>query len=93
MALGDGFAPIIGKSIKSKKIYGDKTLAGTLTVIIISIIVLVVFDKIFGINYKIYEIIVISIWSGLLEVLGKKGLDNLSLPLGIALISWWFGVI
>ena len=93
MALGDGFAPIIGKSIKSKKIYGDKTLAGTLTVIIISIIVLVVFDKIFGINYKIYEIIVISIWSGLLEVLSKKGLDNLSLPLGIALISWWFGVI
>lgn len=93
MAFGDGFAPLIGKSIKSKKIYGDKTLAGTITVFLISIIVVIVFDKIFGINYKIYEIIIIGIWSGLLEILGKKGIDNLSLPLGIALISWWFGVM
>ncbi len=93
MGIGDGLAPIIGQNIKSINIYKDKTLAGTLTVVIVALIVVIVFNNIFKINYEIWKIILISIMSGLLEIIGKKGLDNLSLPVGIAFISWALGVI
>lgn len=93
MAFGDGLAPVVGKNIKSINIYNDKTLAGSLTVVIISLIIVLIFNNIFGLNYNIWKIIVISLVSGFLEILGKKGLDNLTLPLGVALISFVLGVI
>ncbi len=93
MAFGDGLAPVVGKNIKSINIYNDKTLAGSLTVVIISLIIVLIFNNIFGLNYNIWKIIVISLVSGFLEILGKKGLDNLTLPLGVALTSFVLGVI
>ena len=93
MAFGDGFAPIIGKNIKGIKIYKDKTLAGSITVMIISLIVILIFNQLFSLNYNIWKIGLISIVSVFLEIIGKKGLDNLSLPLGVALVSFLLGVI
>jgi len=93
MAFGDGIAPITGKYLKSKKIYQDKTLFGSLTVFILSIVVVCIFNHIFKINYSIIKIILIGIFSTVLEIIGKKGLDNLSLPLGSSLISYLLGVI
>lgn len=93
MSLGDGLAPIVGKNIKSREIYNGKTLAGSLTVIIVSLIVVIVFNKLFNLNYEIWKIIVIGLVSFGLELIGKKGLDNISLPLGVALVSFGLGVI
>lgn len=93
MALGDGIAPIISSFIKSKKIYNDKTLAGSITVLIVSIIVGCIFNQFFILNFKIWEIIIIGIISSLLELLGKKGIDNLTLPLGVSIVSFVLGVI
>ena len=93
MSLGDGLASIVGKNIKSREIYNGKTLAGSLTVIIVSLIVVIVFNKLFNLNYEIWKIIVIGLVSFGLELIGKKGLDNISLPLGVALVSFGLGVI
>ncbi len=93
MAFGDGFAPIVSHYIKSMKIYKDKTLVGSLTVFIISIIVVLIFNKIFSLNYEYFKIILIGIISLLLELIGRKGIDNLLLPLGVSIISYLLGVI
>lgn len=93
MGLGDGLAPIFAGLIKSKKIYKDKTLTGSLTVFVVSLIVVIVFNILFGLDLHIGKIIIISGCSLILELFGKKGLDNLTLPIGVALVSWILGVI
>lgn len=91
MGLGDGFAPIIAEKIKSKKIYKDKTLSGSLTVFIISILITLAFNSMFVIGYSISDILIIGVGSFVLELIGIKGLDNLYLPLGIAFLSFSLG--
>ncbi len=93
MAFGDGLAPLIGKNIKSKKIYKNKTFAGSLTVLFIASIVVIIFNQVFSLNLNIWKILIISLTSLGLEIIGEKGLDNLYLPLGVSLISLGLGVI
>ena len=93
MAFGDGLAPIVGNMIKSKRIYGDKTLSGSLTVFSLSIVIVVIFNSLFNLDLNVLKIIIIGLVSLGLELIVKKGLDNLSLPLGVALVSFGLGVI
>ena len=92
MAFGDGLAPIISKYIKSKKIYKDKTIVGTFTVFLVSIIVMLIFNGIFNLNYSMIEIGIVGIISSILELIGIKGLDNLYLPLGVSIVVYLLGV-
>ena len=92
MAFGDGFAEIIGH-LSNKRIYKNKTLLGSLTLFIISIIVLIIFNNIFSLNYGIITILIIALVSALIECISNKGLDNLTLPLVSSLISYLLGVI
>ena len=91
MAFADGAAPIIGKYIKSPKIYKDKTLNGSLTVFGVAVVVCVIFNVIFNIGYSVFDIIIIGISSFILELIGVKGFDNITLPLGVAFISYLLG--
>jgi phytol kinase len=93
MAFADGLAPIIANKIKSKKIYNDKTISGSIGIMIISLIVILIFNILFKMNFSLIEMITISILSGILELLGKKGTDNLLLPLGLSLITYVMEVI
>ena len=93
LGFGDGFAALFGQMIKSPKIYKDKTLIGTLTVFIMSILVMLVFNYIFGINFSIIKIIIVGIVASLLELFGTKGIDDLYLPLGVSGLVYLLGVI
>lgn len=93
MAFGDGLAPIIGNAIKSKKIFNNKTLSGTVTVFIVSIIVCIVFNVIFNLQFSLLDYLIISFVSTILELIGVNGYDNLSLPLGVSLLTYVLGVI
>lgn len=93
MAFGDGLAPLIAGYLKSMKIYNNKTLVGTLTVFIISIVVVILFNQIFTLNMDLFSIILIGVVSSLLELIGINGYDNLYLPLGVSLFSFILGVI
>ena len=93
MAFGDGLAPLIAGYLKSMKIYNNKTLVGTLTVFIISIIVVIIFNQIFTLNMDLFSIILIGVVSSLLELIGINGYDNLYLPLGVSLFSFILGVV
>lgn len=93
MAFGDGFAPLVAGYLKSRKIYNHKTISGTLTVFIFSIMVAIIFNEIFVMNLNVFKIFIIGVASSLLELLGKRGLDNLYLPLGVSLLTYFLEVI
>ncbi len=93
MAFGDGLAPIVARYLKSKIVYNNKTLAGTITVFLVSIIVTLIFNYIFSLNLNILFIILIGGFSSILELIGINGYDNLYLPLGVSIFSFILGVI
>lgn len=86
MALGDGIAPIIASKFKSKVIYNNKTIFGTLTVFVISVIITIIFNLYFELDFNILNILLIGLSASILELIGTKGLDNLTLPLGLFII-------
>jgi len=92
MAFGDGLAPITSKYIKSKKIYTNKTIVGSLTVLFVSILVMFIFNGIFNLNYSMIDIGIVSLTACILELIGIKGLDNLYLPLEVSIIVYLLGV-
>lgn len=95
MAYGDGFAAIIGKKFgKNLKLknYPDKSIPGSLVVgsvsFMVSALSLIAY---YGLE-KIGVILIVSIMTSLfavfLELEGKNGIDNLSLPLGTSYIAF-----
>ncbi len=90
MAFGDGMAGLIGQNINSKswKIWGQrKSIAGTLTMAIISLCILTLLSFLIGDNIYPIKIIAITILSVSLEQLSPLGIDNITVPLTVA-FSW-----
>ena len=93
MAFGDGLAPLVASKVKSKKLINNKTLSGSLTVFIVSIIVMLIFKCVFDINFTLINYILVALISTLLELIGTKGLDNLYIPLGVSIVVYLMGVL
>jgi len=74
MGYGDGFAALIGKKVPSKKLRPNKSIGGSLTMVLVS----------FGVSYYWSQDVVISfiiaITAGVFELFSPKGLDNLTVP-------------
>ena len=90
MAFGDGFAGLIGKQFKSpiwRVLDQQKSLIGTLTMAVIAIIVLFSINMVQEVNLESIQILAIAILSVGLEQIGPYGIDNLTVPIGVA-ISW-----
>ena len=88
MAVGDGLAGIIGRKGKQKIGNSDKTYVGSLTIIISSFIIILAFDIYYKLGLSLMGILFYSLLSAVLEFYGKKGTDNLILPLGISVLSY-----
>ena len=88
MALGDGFAPIFGAIKKgNRRLLGERTLYGTLSVFAICLIVAALVSAIFRMGLPVWAIGLIALAGAALELVGRRGLDNLTLPLGVFLLS------
>ena len=84
MAYGDGLAAIFGKLIKSKKykIYDtEKSLAGSITMFLVSFIIISIY--LIYINSPLWYLksIIMSIIITVLEAVSIKGTDNLTVPI------------
>ena len=88
MCLGDGIAPFIGKKFNKKIGKTNKTYAGSLIVFLSTFIVIVCFTLYFKLNLNILKIIILSLIAIPLELFSKKGSDNLTLPIGIAVLTY-----
>ena len=91
MALGDGFAPLFGAlGHGNVRLFGNRTLYGSISVFVICLIVIAVMSALFGLNLAFWKILVIALGAVLCELVGVKGLDNLTLPIGVFLLTFLF---
>ena len=89
MGYGDGLAAVVGQSIKSKSfnIFGStKSIAGSTTMFIVSLIISVLIFAFIGVDYLIAKSILIAFIATILEAISVKGLDNITVPLIITVI-------
>lgn len=89
MTLADGLAPFVGQKFNKQKVGNtNKTYSGSLTIFIITFVICVVFNLYFNLNISVFKLILLSFSAVILELIGKKGIDNLTLPIGLACISY-----
>lgn len=90
MSLGDGLAAIIGTRYGNSRRYTilgqRKSLIGTLTYVIVSIVSVIAFTYLNGTYISPAVIVTIAIVGGVIENLGANGLDNLLVPLFVATV-------
>lgn len=80
LSLGDGFAGLIGASIRKYNLilYKDKSLIGLICAVIFTFLPIFIFHKVFLLDINIVEIICISLIFGLVELISPNKLDNLT---------------
>ena len=83
MGYGDGLAAVIGKNLKTKKVEflkSTKSLAGTLTMLIVTSLIVGFVLNYLAVDYWILKTIMIAIISTVAEAISVKGTDNLTVP-------------
>lgn len=89
MGYGDGLAAVIGQNVKSKKynIFGStKSIAGSITMFVVSLIISIAIFLFIGVEGLILKSIFIAVIATILEGISIKGLDNITVPLVITLL-------
>ena len=92
MAFGDGLAGLIGRKINSTQwiILGQKkSLIGTLSMYLVTVLVLSIISHVTDINFEVIEILMIASLATILEQLSPLGIDNITVPIGVALSWHW----
>lgn len=93
MALGDGFAPCFGAIRRGNRtLVKGRTLYGSVSVFLISLLVALVMSLAFSMPLAAWELLVIAAGATVFELLGARGLDNLTLPLGVCALTFAFTV-
>ena len=92
-SLGDGLAGLFGQLMsfpKNVKIYGNKTIYGTLVNFVVCVIAAGVFNATFQLGMQIAHILLIALFATQLELVTGKGLDNISITLGVSFLTYFF---
>jgi phytol kinase len=94
MGYGDGFAAIIGQRFGKAKIHyvtGKKTYAGSMTMFLVSVIVIIVMTLRYGYDWirhlpGLGVVVAIAAISTVVEAATPMGLDNVTVPIGTAVL-------
>ena len=92
-SVGDGFAGVVGQSVRASwnfRIYGNKTVLGSLTNFFLSFLSAYLFDVVFSLCMGILPCLAIAFFATELELFTGRGLDNISITLGAAALSYAF---
>ena len=90
MGYGDGFAAVVGKAVKSKEyrfLDNKKTIAGTFTMFMISLIIMLGFFYYYESGWWLIKGIVVAIVATVAETVSLKGTDNLTIPIVTSLLA------
>ena len=91
MALGDGLAPVFGSIRRGNRVlFARRTLYGSIGLFLVCLLVIVVMSTIFDLPLALWQMLVTALAAVGLELVGVKGLDNLTLPLGVFLLVFAF---
>lgn len=90
MALGDGLAPYFGAIKRGNRplLGGKRTIWGTLSVFAVCWLVAGIMTLCFSLPLTWYETALLGLAGAILELIGLRGFDNLTLPIGVGLLSW-----
>ncbi len=92
MTFGDGLAGLIGRKLNSTQwiVFGQKkSLIGTLSMYLVTVFVLSSINYVIGINFAMVDIIMISSLATMLEQISPLGIDNITVPIGVAMSWQW----
>ncbi len=92
MAFGDGLAGLLGRNIKSPTwlIFSQKkSFAGTITMGLVSFITLIILNSLLVNSISLLPIIGITFLAVFLEQFSLWGIDNLLVPIGVALACYY----
>ena len=89
MALGDGIAPFIGLKLNLEIGNTKKTYSGSLGIFLMAIIISVVFNNYYSLGFTGLNYLLIGLFASFLELFGFQ-YDNLTLPIGLAILSSLF---
>jgi len=91
-SVGDGFAGVVGQCIKKKnpKIYGNKSLYGTLANFIASFGAAFVMNIVYDLGLSIWHAVAIAALSVTLELVTGRGLDNITITWGCTALTAGF---
>ena len=96
MAFGDGLAGLIGRKVRSPNwlIWGQrKSIAGTLTMAVITLIILFTLNLLIDATFHPLRIFAVTGLAVGLEQLSRWGIDNLTVPMGVAVAWSWMTAI
>ena len=89
LGYGDGLASLFGIKYGIRKVYKHKTWIGSITMFIISYMIAFIFLLVLtSIQQSLIYAFIIAIFATLIELYAPKGLDNLTVPLGVTLIAY-----
>ena len=92
MAFGDGLAGLIGRKVRSASwmIWGQrKSIAGTLTMAVMALMLLITLNLIVDAPYYPLRILAVTGLAVGLEQLSCWGIDNITVPIGVAFTWSW----
>lgn len=91
MGYGDGFAALIGskyKSVKYEIFKNKKTLLGSLTMFVVSFVVMSALALCFN-QFALWNILLLSLITTIIEAISPFGIDNLSVPILTAILAFF----
>lgn len=88
LALGDGFATLLGYKFKGPKIYKEKTYIGFISCFVFTLIGLAIYSALNGSFLSILQITLISLLVSIVELV-DFGLDNIVIPLATFGMSYF----
>lgn len=92
MTYGDGFAALVGKSVKSKEyqIFGcTKTIAGSIAMFVLSWLITIAVFAYANVEMWLLKSILIAVVATILEAISIKGTDNLTVPIASSVIAYF----
>ncbi|MBE6537303.1 MAG: DUF92 domain-containing protein [Ruminococcaceae bacterium] len=89
-SFGDGLAGVFGSLIKkhNPKIYRNKSLFGTLSAFAFSLFSTITFSRVYELGLTLGQAVAISALAAGIELISEYGLDNISLPLCTAVLTY-----
>lgn len=90
-SVGDGFAGLFGQLATkyNSKIYGKKTLVGTLSNFAATYLVVLAFDVAFSLPLGPWHYLLIALLATELELFVDRGIDNIAITLGVSAYSFF----
>jgi phytol kinase len=81
LGYGDGLAALMGMWFGKKKTILTKTVIGSVTMFLVSLLITTTIVVLYNTPNKIWMLLIIPILATMLELYGTKGIDNLSVPI------------